>query len=111
MEYMAPEIHDADSELKDIAKSDVWAIGVIAYQICTFTLPFKGSGASAILKAILFDPYKPIEHQGYSAELKDLIDKLLTKNYATRPSMKELLSFPIIFTEIIRLAIESETKQ
>jgi len=50
-------------------------------------MPFTGFEAGALMKAILFEPYKPIVHQGYSAELKDLIDKLLTKKPALRPSI------------------------
>jgi serine/threonine protein kinase len=87
IEYMAPEIHDAKSEIPDITKTDVWAIRVIAYQICTFTLPFSGYGASATMNLIINDPHKPIDHQGYSAELKNLIDLLLTKNFEERLSI------------------------
>jgi serine/threonine protein kinase len=39
---MAPEIHNAIDEKPVITKQDVWAIGVIAYQLCTLKLPFKG---------------------------------------------------------------------
>ena len=31
IEYMAPEIHDAKTEMPVISKSDVWAIGVVHY--------------------------------------------------------------------------------
>ena len=41
-EYLAPEIHNAKLEKPNMTKQDVWAIGVIAYELCTFHLPFKG---------------------------------------------------------------------
>ena len=41
-EYLAPEIHNAIEVKPNITKQDVWAIGVIAYEICTFNLPFNG---------------------------------------------------------------------
>ena len=41
-EYLAPEIHNAKLEKPNMTKQDVWAIGVIAYEICTFKLPFNG---------------------------------------------------------------------
>jgi serine/threonine protein kinase len=69
--HMAPEIHLKPTETADITKQDVWAIGVIAYEICNFTLPFTGSNA---LRAVVEDPSKPFVHQGYSDELKGLID-------------------------------------
>jgi len=41
-EYLAPEIHNAIGVKPNIAKQDVWAIGVIAYELCTFHFPFDG---------------------------------------------------------------------
>ena len=41
-EYLAPEIHNAKLGKPNMTKQDVWAIGVIAYELCTFHLPFKG---------------------------------------------------------------------
>jgi serine/threonine protein kinase len=41
-EYLAPEIHTAKLEKPNMNKQDVWAIGVIAYELCTFQLPFNG---------------------------------------------------------------------
>ena len=49
---MAPEIIRAKEVDPVITKQDVWAIGVIAYEMCTFTLPFTGSNAHEIEKAI-----------------------------------------------------------
>jgi eukaryotic-like serine/threonine-protein kinase len=72
--YMAPEIHDAIDKKPAITKQDVWAIGVIAYELCTFSLPFSGFATSALINAILNTPHKPIMHQCYSSELKTLID-------------------------------------
>ena len=71
---MAPEILDAMEFKPDFTKQDVWAIGVIAYELCTLTLPFKGLLPSAIMKAILLDHHKPVVNQNYSADLKGLID-------------------------------------
>ena len=51
--YMAPEIIDAILVAPVITKQDVWAIGVIAYEMCTFTLPFSGTNATATINAIL----------------------------------------------------------
>ena len=38
-DYMAPEIL-GDMDNKDNSKRDVWSIGVIGYELCTFKLPF-----------------------------------------------------------------------
>ena len=42
VEYLAPEILNASMAKPNISKQDVWSIGVIAYQLCTLSLPFKG---------------------------------------------------------------------
>jgi hypothetical protein len=44
-----------------------------------------------MIKTILFDPHKPIVNKDYSADLKGLIDQLLTKKPEERPSIKELV--------------------
>jgi NIMA (never in mitosis gene a)-related kinase len=85
----------------------VWAIGVIAYQLCTFNLPFTGFESFAVINAIVNHPPDPIAHQGYSAKLKDFIGKLLTKDPAQRPSINQLIKDPIIRNAIILLVIDS----
>jgi serine/threonine protein kinase len=105
---MAPEILNAIKVKPDITKQDVWAIGVIAYQLCTFNLPFAGFESFAVINAIGNHPHDPITHEDYSAELKGLIDKLLTKDPAQRPSILQLIGAPIIRKAIITLVNGSE---
>ena len=40
-EYLPPEILNSQYELPDCSKQDIWAIGIIAYQLCGLELPFK----------------------------------------------------------------------
>jgi serine/threonine protein kinase len=61
IEYMAPEILNASSLAKpNISKNDVWSIGVIAYKLCTFRLPFKFESSAATKEAILTAAHDPI---------------------------------------------------
>jgi serine/threonine protein kinase len=85
-EYLSPEIHNAKLEKPNMTKQDVWAIGVIAYELCTFHLPFYGESSSSKILAIINDPFTPIE-QDYSQELKDLISCMLIKDPEQRPSI------------------------
>jgi len=85
--YMAPEILNAIKVKPDITKQDVWAIGVIAYQLCTLSLPFTGFESFAVINAIVNHLPDPIAHQSYSDDLKNLINKLLAKDPAQRPSI------------------------
>ena len=96
VEYLAPEILNGSLGKPNISKQDVWSIGVIAYQLCTLRLPFKNEHAGATAVAILNNPHDPIPHKLYSDELKDIINKLLTKDPEQRPSIQELTKVPII---------------
>jgi formylglycine-generating enzyme required for sulfatase activity/dienelactone hydrolase len=55
--YMAPE--QARGEHVD-ARADVWALGVIAYQMFAGRRPFQGAHAAAVLHAIEYDDPEPI---------------------------------------------------
>ena len=90
-EYLSPEIHNAKLEKPNMTKQDVWAIGVMAYELCTFHYPFNGESSSAKILAIINDPHTPIKSKDYSQELKDLISCMLIKDPEQRPSLKQLI--------------------
>ena len=100
-EYLAPEIHNAKEVKAEITKQDVWAIGVITYELCTDCLPFKGESASAMINSIINDPHTPITSKEYSEELKELISYMLIKDPNERPSIKQLIQVQIIWNAII----------
>lgn len=78
-EYLAPEILNSRHELPNCSKQDIWAIGIIAYQLCAHKLPFDGGYSSATVQAIINNPLEPIT-QSYSTDLKGLINLLLKKD-------------------------------
>ena len=65
-EYLSPEIHDAKLDKPNMTKQDVWAIGVMAYELCTFHHPFNGESSSSKILSIINDPHAPIESKDYS---------------------------------------------
>jgi serine/threonine protein kinase len=107
---MAPEILNARFAKPNISKQDVWSIGVIAYQLCTLRLPFKSELTGATAVAIINNPHDPIPHKMYSDELKDIINKLLTKDPEQRPSIQELTKIPLISDALDKLLKEFEGK-
>jgi serine/threonine protein kinase len=110
IEYLAPEILNASLAKPNISKQDVWSIGVIAYQLCTHRLPFKCDQPATTMMAIVNNPHDPIPHKLYSDELKDTINRLLTKDPEQRPSIQELTKFPIIRDAVDTLIKEFEGK-
>jgi len=81
--YLSPEQIKKESIDK---QSDIWAFGVILYQMITQNMPFKGSKDASILYSIIsYDP-TPVEkyNKNVPLELKNIIGKSLSKDMALR---------------------------
>jgi len=79
--YMSPE--QAQGEPVD-ARSDVFSLGVVAYEMLTSRLPFEGSTITATLYKLLYrDPEKPqlLDEIGLDGELwGEVFSRALAKN-------------------------------
>ncbi len=72
--YMSPEIYDNG---KYDYKSDIWALGVILYELCALKRPFENNSSPlALMKLIVEKEPLPIPDV-YSTQLKDLLQSLL----------------------------------
>lgn len=77
--YMAPEqIEGRQSD----GRSDLWALGVVTYEMLTGRRPFDGSSETAVARAILHDePTTPSSlRSGIPAALEELVLLLLCKD-------------------------------
>ena len=89
--YLSPEIFN--DENYDSA-SDIWSLGVLAYELTTLTLPFQaGSLGKLAVRVMRDDPPIPTE---CSPELQDLLRHLLAKKAEERPTATAILKLPFV---------------
>ena len=83
--YLSPEL------IKQIPydfKTDIWSFGCSLYHLASLDPPFTGNNLIVLGNNIV--KRRPKELPGfYSSELKDFIDKMLTKKPEKRPSAKD----------------------
>ncbi|EPY53850.1 NAK protein kinase Ppk30 [Schizosaccharomyces cryophilus OY26] len=102
-QYRCPEMIDLSRQQGIDEKSDIWAIGVLAYKLCYYTTPFESVGNAAILKASFSFPPFP----RYSDRMKRFIATCLQEQPSHRPniyqSLKEIMEMrgtPLLLSDI-----------
>ena len=94
--YLSPEIC---KEKPYNSKGDVWALGCILYELCTFEKPFSASNPAALILKIISENYKPLNEINngikYSNELQKMIEMTLQKDYLIRPLMIDIINSKI----------------
>ncbi len=83
--YMSPE--QARGEAVD-ARSDLWSLGVVLYELVAGRPPFRGEYAQAVIYGILNEAPPPLAElaPGAPAALRGVVAKCLAKDPAARPA-------------------------
>ena len=89
--YMAPQLfRGATAD----ARSDVWATGVMFYELLAYRKPFKGENAAAMMSNIILEEPRSIQEAapGTPDDVKAILDRMLAKELEARyQNMEEVL--------------------
>jgi serine/threonine protein kinase len=85
--YLAPEIW---REKKYSKESDIWALGVILYELLHYKKPFPANDKDELIEKVYNKPFNKIR-SGISTPLQHLINIMLKKDPTKRPSIEEII--------------------
>ena len=105
--YLSPEIL---SNKPYDTKSDIWALGILLYELLTFKIPFNDQSLNKLIIKINKGDYAQ-PSSVYSSEIRDLWKKCLTTNPDIRPSIDEILNLPLIKNRINNISDEVQYDQ
>jgi serine/threonine protein kinase len=90
--YMSPQLfRGATAD----ARSDIWATGVMFYELLAYRRPFKGENAAALMSNIILEEHRSIQEAapGTPDDVKVILDRMLAKDADARyQTMEELLA-------------------
>ena len=75
------------------SKADIWAIGVILYELVTFKKPFDSDTIHGVFEKIVKHPFDPLPPDT-NPNLSILVSALLNKDYNKRPSTDDIMRIP-----------------
>ena len=101
--YLSPELCE-DKPYNE--KSDVWALGVVLYEMCTGGKhPFDAQNEGALIRKIMRGVYPPLPPGKYTAQMADILQLCLTMDFRQRPDSAALLNHPALASRARSLGI------
>ena len=94
--YMSPEQARAQADVDE--QTDVWAMGVVLYEMLAGTSPFQRPSATAVLAAVLMDPVTPLDEAapGVPRPVADVVHRALDRNRVQRYGSVEALRAALV---------------
>lgn len=75
--------------------SDVWALGIVLYEMMALKHPFNANDMKSLMHRILKVQYEPPPTM-YSSDLRSIVAKILVKDPMQRLRLTDMLEMPII---------------
>ncbi len=72
--------------------TDVYALGIVAFELLTARVPFTADTAISLLMMHVNDPAPRLDPVRFPARLVDLVDRMLAKNPANRPANGQVVA-------------------
>lgn len=94
---MSPELingHQYD------AKSDIWALGCLIFELCSWHPPFAQATTQPELTALIREGKIPALPQGYSTALSQVVRSMLRQDPKQRPTAKQILGHDYVKFQI-----------
>ncbi|KAG2448901.1 hypothetical protein HYH02_006249 [Chlamydomonas schloesseri] len=105
--YMAPEIC---TNQPYTYKSDIWSLGCVLYELCTLRHAFAADSLLSLVYQIVRGNFPPIPTDQFSNGLSDLVNRLLWRDPATRPSLSEVFKLPYVQKHLDRFKGEEQRR-
>ena len=87
--YLSPELVDNKPYNE---KTDLWSLGVILYELCALTVPFRAKNVLSLANMIRAGRYEPLPGI-YSPAMERCVPWLLNVNYLNRPTINQVLAY------------------
>ena len=91
LNYMSPQLFQGGTA---DAQSDIWAAGVMFYEVLAYRRPFRGDNAAALMSTVVLEEPRAITEAapGTPEDVAQIIRRMLAKNVEERyQSMEEVL--------------------
>ncbi|KAG5469125.1 hypothetical protein LSCM4_02522 [Leishmania orientalis] len=106
--YLAPEQWNHQRYNK---KADVWAMGILLFEMMALRRPFVGQGMRALSEAVMNNKRDCELPQHYSRSLRDLCNIMLQADPSQRPSCAQLFKLPHMMKLLLDFGMSVDNSQ